>query len=300
MKREESSRRLTVKRQPSDCAVERSATSSTHAKETTTNSVDPRRTTRRASLDHATSYHGSTMTASSMSTGVLTRTITKSRTRGTPARHKSSDNMEFTGGRRDDLGAATLHGKSSVSRIRSSRRLSSGSGSVERVSRRSGGEGDGRRSNMKRAMSRENVIRPEEYGPGGVMHGGAGQAKPTPDVREPRRGRRRPVKEEPKQIEEEEDADDDDDDDDSFADDIELEPAPARRDVLGLLRDQKPFKVSDFHEKDNRRILHFLLYQHKLGIDLAGLQAMVDHDIATKGAEEALRRPFPPLFVEPA
>lgn len=181
----------------------------------------------------------------------------------------------------DDLGAATLHGKSTVSRIRGAR---DGKPSSK------GGRRSDKRSAMKRAMSSENVKPPEEYG----------------DQPEVRRGRRRPSK----QLEDT----GSDDDDDSFAggdDELgdmaqlksssvgkKVRPKEQRRDLLLLLREKKAVQLSDFVNcKDNRRVLHFLLYQHKLGVDLEELQLKVDQDTANNEGG-LVPRPIPPLYVE--
>jgi hypothetical protein len=310
-RKEPSERRLT--KEPSERRLLRNDSSSSDKKESSERKGakedkegralrgSSRRSSLGASSDHVARASGSTLTSRVR--------------RGAPARTKSSDNMELTAGgssstRRDDLGAATLHG-SSVSRIRSQRVL------LKESSHRKSSKGD-RRSNMKRAMSRENVKRPEEYGPGAA----AAAATVTPkslyggstDVR---RGRRRPVKvaeEEPAVVHEDEEelaesSDDNSDEDDSFAEEDEApirrpgsgrkEQAQPRRDLLALLRDQKTVHQSDFHDKENRRMLHFLFYQHKLGVDLKELQANVDHDIALNGPK-AMRRPILPLYVEPA
>jgi hypothetical protein len=244
---------------------------------------------------------------------------------GPPSRHVSSDNLEtyHTGARRDDLGAATLHGSADVSRVRSKKlNVKDSIKSTKAV------KGD-RRSQMKRAMSRENVKPPEEYGPNTTsvtktqtqksIAGGLYGNSP-----EPRRGRRRPVKSD--RDSEHEDSDferiidqsEDGSSEGSFAEDevvVQKQQPKAsaattqrkksvsqslqRRDILSLLRDKKKIQVSDMKDRDNRRILHFLIYQHSLNVDLTELQASVDHDIAINGSA-ALRRLPLPLYVEPA
>jgi hypothetical protein len=244
---------------------------------------------------------------------------------GPPSRHISSDNLEpyHGGARRDDLGAATLHGNSDVSRVRSKKLNEKDSTKGTKPVK-----GD-RRSQMKRAMSRENVKPPEEYGPNTTavtktltqrtVAGGLYGNSP-----EPRRGRRKPVKPEQDRVQEDSeferivDQSEDGSSEGSFAeDDVVVQKQPPktsnastqrkklvaqpmqRRDVLSLLRDKKKIQVSDMKDRDNRRILHFLIYQHSLNIDLTELQASVDHDIAVNGSA-ALRRPPLPLYVEPA
>ena len=245
---------------------------------------------------------------------------------GPPSRHISSDNLEpyhTNSTRRDDLGTATLHGSADVSRLRSKKLIEK-----EAVKNSRAVKGD-RRSQMKRAMSRENVKPPEEYGPNttavvktqtrkaiaGSLYGNSP---------EPRRGRRKPVEQE-HDIEHEDsdfegivDQPEDGSSEGSFAEDevVEQKQQPKsakasmqrkksisqplhRRDLLNLLRDKKKIQVSDMKDRDNRRILHFLIYQHSLNIDMTELQASVDHDIVVNGSDALRRIPFP-LYVEPA
>lgn len=242
---------------------------------------------------------------------------------GPPSRHISSDNLEpyHIGARRDDLGAATLHGSSDVSRVRSKKLAEKESTKSTKAVK-----GD-RRSQMKRAMSRENVKPPEEYGPNTIAATKSHTQKSVAvglygNSPEPRRGRRKPVKPERDNLHEESeferivDHSDDGSSEGSFADDdvvVQKQPKAVtniqrkksvsqslqRRDILSLLRDKKKIQVSDMKDRDNRRILHFLIYQHSLNIDLTELQASVDNDIAINGSA-ALRRPPLPLYVEPA
>jgi hypothetical protein len=239
--------------------------------------------------------------------------------RGLPSRHISSDNIEPLPGnaRRDELAAATLHGSTNVSRVRSKKHTEKEVGKNPKNVK-----GD-RRSHMKRAMSRENVKPPEEYGPNSAIvpvantkSSAAGLYGSSP---EPRRGRRKPVKQESDNDEDDEAIEKNADpseveseSEDSFAEEDQdgtvlnyptnihrKKSAPPRRDIISLLRDQKTIHVSDMKDRDNRRILHFLIYQQSLNIDLTELQASVDHDIAINGTA-ALRRPALPLYVEPA
>ena len=245
--------------------------------------------------------------------------------KGPPSRHLSSDNLEPqpSGTRRDDLSAATLHGSADVSRVRS-KKISD----KDPIKSTKAVKGD-RRSQMKRAMSRENVKPPEEYGPNTTSAAKSQAQKATAgglygNSPEPRRGRRKPVQ--PERDSEHEDSDferiidqsEDGSSEGSFADDEvviqkqqpkvgtastqrkkSVSQSSQRRDILSLLRDKKKIQVSDMKDRDNRRILHFLIYQHSLKIDLTELQASVDHDIAVNGSA-ALRRPQLPLYVEPA
>jgi hypothetical protein len=270
---------------------------------------------------------GSDLGSSSCHEPRLSSTNSRSR-RGPPSRHVSSDNMENAwrpSRNRDDLVTATLHGHSNISQVRNPRKSSTEN---QLVSQRAPKAGVDRRSHMKRAMSRENVKPPEEYGPNSTessnshntnmgLYGGNNP--------QPRRGRRRPakteddVKDEVDWVEQlvetsDEDEDESDSDEDSFAGEEELpkqpqkrssslrplrKKVPPRRDLMSLLRDRKTIQLSDLEDRGNRRILHFLMYQNTLSIDLSELQASVDQDIAINGAE-ALRRPPLPLYVEPA
>jgi hypothetical protein len=246
---------------------------------------------------------------------------------GPPSRHISSDNLGpyATGSRSEELGTATLHGNADVSRVRSKKTTET---DAAKVAKSTGTKGD-RRSQMKRAMSRENVKPPEEYGPNSASnvtsvttnkYTAYGLYGNSP---EPRRGRRKPAQQQSDNKEDrismEKHIDHSEivsESEDSFAEDddheiVEHRPhqtnlqrkkstiQPPRRDLLGLLRDQKTVQLSDMKDRDNRRILHFLMYQHTLNIDLSELQSTVDHDIAVNGAA-ALRRPVLPLYVEPA
>ena len=233
--------------------------------------------------------------------------------------------MELLGGR-DDLGAATLHGSSQVSRIRrgsSARSSRALDGHPARTSIQSSSTGS-RRSQMKRAMSKENVMPPEDYASTSNHHK---VYEPEPQVR--RGGRRPPSKQEPAVVEEEEDEHsscgstsseesgtsfggdeeggaNDEEGGSSFAEEEEEEDSakrstqPQPRGLLSLMRDNETVELADLQSKKNRRVLHFLLYQHKLDIDMVQLQSDIDHDIAVNGLKKALQRPALPLYVEPA
>jgi hypothetical protein len=240
--------------------------------------------------------------------------------------------------RNDDLAAATLHGKSSISRIRSSKREIKERKAAAAVAAAAGSTGvSDRRARLQRAMSRENVKRPEEYGPEGVSYYGSAVPQPMESMHgEVRRGRRRPKKEEPVVESSPSPSSDDGSDADSFAQVEEhmidssgrhssrhhhqqqqqyhtrasptksssggsgnLPHTPQRRDLIQLLRDHRTVHVEDLADKDNRRILHFIMYQHKLKVDMNTLQANIDQDVATLGAAAFVRPPLP-LYVEPA
>jgi hypothetical protein len=49
----------------------------------------------------------------------------------------------------------------------------------------------------------------------------------------------------------------------------------ARRDLLILLREQKTVTQKDLTDKENRRLLHFLIYEHKMGVSLTELEKSV-------------------------
>jgi hypothetical protein len=48
-----------------------------------------------------------------------------------------------------------------------------------------------------------------------------------------------------------------------------------RRDLLILLREQKTVTQKDLTDKENRRLLHFLIYEHKMGVSLTELEKSV-------------------------
>jgi hypothetical protein len=52
-------------------------------------------------------------------------------------------------------------------------------------------------------------------------------------------------------------------------------PAETRRDLLILLREQKTVTQKDLTDKENRRLLHFLIYEHKMGVSLTELEKSV-------------------------
>ena len=55
-------------------------------------------------------------------------------------------------------------------------------------------------------------------------------------------------------------------------------PEAPHRDLLVLLREQKTVEPSDLLDKDNRRLLHFLAYEHKMGINIKELRRSVSAD----------------------
>uniref|UniRef100_A0A7S3KZA5 Uncharacterized protein n=1 Tax=Amphora coffeiformis TaxID=265554 RepID=A0A7S3KZA5_9STRA len=54
--------------------------------------------------------------------------------------------------------------------------------------------------------------------------------------------------------------------------------APPRRDLLVLLREQKTVQPADLMDKENRRLLHFLAFEHKMGISFKELRRSVSAD----------------------
>jgi hypothetical protein len=54
--------------------------------------------------------------------------------------------------------------------------------------------------------------------------------------------------------------------------------APPRRDLMVLLREQKTVQPSDLMDQENRRLLHFLAYEHKMGISIKELRRSVSAD----------------------
>ena len=63
-----------------------------------------------------------------------------------------------------------------------------------------------------------------------------------------------------------------------------------RRDLLVLLREQQTVTGKDLLDRENRRLLHFLMYEHKIGISMPELQ----HHIRSSPLAEEPR----PLYVE--
>lgn len=214
-------------------------------------SATERRKSRRTELSAAT-VHGSA------DNNAYSKGPTRRSTRGTTmtSRNKSGDGMmEIRGasrGNKDELGTATLHGKSSISRIRKERRGSldskNSTGSVRRAK-------PDRRSMMKRAMSTTNVKRPEEYA--NALTGEQGEESPR------RRGQRK--------------------------------PEPPRRDIMMLLREQKEVTERDVADRDNRRTLHQLMLEAKLGISLKELAKSVKQEIMDGCVPS---RPVPSLYIE--
>ena len=240
-----------------------------------TRGVDSR-ATRRSSLSKrgsssSSSHHNnndlSAATCHGTADGYSRRSSRSSR--NGPSRTKSGDSMEVRGrsSRGDELGAATLHGKSSISRIREKRRTSlsggtshtSSSNTTSKSSSSSSRKAD-RRANMKRGMSTTNVRGPEEYH--GANRGAVSGLGPELENR-PRRGSRR--------------------------------PKPEPRDLITLFREKKEVTHRDLADKDNRQIFHCLMLEHRLNVSLEELSKTV-----RKESKHGLivERPKPELYVE--
>ena len=219
----------------------------------------------------------------------------------------------------DDLGAASMHGTSSVSHVRRRRRTS-----VERSS------SSKPRGNIKRAMSTHNVRRPEEYIPKTTtqdLYRGGNSSGPHDLYRR--------CDSEPSDSEDEFGADTPSEsqadalNSNSFADnsvDSEVNlvlgtsqhskkseskteskksrksesrkklSGEPRRDLLLLLREQKKVSEQDFKDKENRRLLHFLIFEHKMGISLKQLHRHIRKE-QQGGDTRTLGQRSPPLMM---
>lgn len=275
--------------------------------------------------------------------------------RKAPPRTKSSDGMDrFDKAPGEELGAASLHGSCSVSRIRGSRKA--------------GGERkpkSDRRGQLTRAMSTTNVKRPEEYGPRGnldsslhdverrkatgrqrmKMHRSASQqslnssqssinasqsslnssqssleSSVLNDSQATFASFTGPTKTETDRFlgptSDDENSDDDIkveeqlDEQQKFANESSPRQrirrskstgtaGPAqrrrerntepRRDLLVLLREQQKVQQSDLMDKENRRLLHFLVYEHKMGVSIKELARSVRQDQQAE-VESPIRR----------
>jgi hypothetical protein len=67
-------------------------------------------------------------------------------------------------------------------------------------------------------------------------------------------------------------------------------PAEPRRDLLVLLREQKTVQQSDLMDRENRRLLHFLMYEHKMGISLQELHKSITQQPSAAAADSVDRR----------
>lgn len=164
-----------------------------------------------------------------------------------------------------------------------------------------------RRSLMTRAMSTQNVKKPEDYGPratGGAAAAGGGddlgssthstterhKASARRRMSSQRSASQRSLNKESKSRsrEPESDSEEEVDDEEDKAPERKLTRQPSRRvrgtssrapepkrDLLILLRDQKTVVQKDLKDKENRRLLHFLIYEHKMGVSLAGLEKSI-------------------------
>lgn len=74
---------------------------------------------------------------------------------------------------------------------------------------------------------------------------------------------------------------------------------PVRRDLRDLLRNKELVTREDLEGKENRRFLHFLMYEHKIGVSIEALKTTIRKELA-EYPDEAFHRPSLPLYVEPA
>lgn len=72
---------------------------------------------------------------------------------------------------------------------------------------------------------------------------------------------------------------------------------PERRDLLKLLREKKHISEEDLQSRENRKLLHCIIYQQKMGVCFPDLAAHVNEDIEND-PEEAFLRPPIPLFLD--
>lgn len=127
---------------------------------------------------------------------------------------------------------------------------------------------------MKRAMSTANVKRPEEYHGGsrgavsslGDAHDPASMPEPEDTALE-RRSSRHPKRNQTEN----------------------------HRDILVLFREQKEITKKDLISKENRQILHYLMYENKLNLSLQELAKTVRKE--TKDGVVP-KPPKPELYVE--
>ncbi len=69
--------------------------------------------------------------------------------------------------------------------------------------------------------------------------------------------------------------------------------------ILEKLKDRPSISEDDLRDPDNRRLLHCIVYKTTLGIDFSKLRDTVEQEL-NESPSEALRRPTPPLYIEPA
>merc|ERR1711933_5526 len=137
---------------------------------------------------------------------------------------------------------------------------------------------------MKRAMSTQNVKRPEEYGPNGF--------RGSDDISSSTHGKRERMKRRPNRKTSAVET--------SSRSEMEGQKSPQRRhhtsdgydnpkpisrkrqeprrDLLALLRDGKTVTQKDLMDKENRRVLHFLVLEHKLGLSQKDLFHSIRED----------------------
>jgi len=170
---------------------------------------------------------------------------------------------------------------------------------------------------FKRAMSMDNVIRPEQY----AVATTAAAAEATTNVygttisehqpRRPRRRRRPP----PRQVSEKEPTsehnDDDDDDEASYCCSSSTESDSiasihhdeddgirgSGRNLRDILKLGEQPKLEDLRDRANRRLVHSIMYRHKMGIHFATLRNEIKLQLAVDPVQ-AMKRPTRPMYVE--
>jgi hypothetical protein len=74
---------------------------------------------------------------------------------------------------------------------------------------------------------------------------------------------------------------------------------PVRRELRELLRDNLSVSREDLECEENRRLLHFLIYEHTMGVCVEKLKATIAKE-RSEHPEEVMCRPLLPLYVKPA
>ncbi|GKY94364.1 hypothetical protein MPSEU_000402300 [Mayamaea pseudoterrestris] len=250
--------------------------------------LESNRTRKRASArkdELASTVHVDTSASASRSKGP-----------GSAGRHvprtKSFDGTELGSGPRQDLGT-TVHGSSQISRIRSGGKRQDNANSSSR--RSSATKQDPRRGVLKRAMSTRNVKPPEDYAQGldssssrhtTTRASGRFRMQRGSSVRQvvPPEQPSRPVEDgsRPRL---------------RRAQSSSSVTLPRRRDLLVLVREKKKVTKADLLDKENRRLLHFLMYEHKMGIPHAILLQQCQSEQAS-GSQLVRKMDYPTLFID--
>ena len=221
------------------------------------------------------------------------------------ARTKSSDGAELAGVTRKDLGT-TIHGCSLVSRIRSTNKRSSTTGNISR--RSSSIKQEPRRGVVKRAMSTRNIKPPEEYAHGldtsshhsSSLHksksvSGRSRMHRTEIVRGVVPPEQTPRLSESTGVPESRGRQSRSTIGNAG---MSSTPLPPRRDLLLLLREKKKITKTDFLDKENRRLLHFLMYEHKMGVPHAVLVQQFQAEQEDTGERPIRKMDYPSLFID--